>query len=92
MEEGSVAAENPSGVSAVQRFPYSFDRVSHNTYVDAEDVQGLEESFVVVQGEVSFSGQIEAFYLKKKRLGDDIFVQKLGASAKRLFLDPTASR
>jgi len=92
--EGSYgAAARASGNQRTAPYPYPFDRTSANFYIEKVEDEGDEtKSFVISQAEVCFDARSEAFFIRKKRPGDEICVNKLDPKAQKLFLGPGGSR
>ena len=64
--------------------------VSFNVYMEQESSN--PSTFIVGEAEAYFSEESDAFFIPKKRPGDEISVQKLDGNAQKLFLDKGGSR
>ena len=62
-----------------------------NFYVENTE-HGDNDSFIISDAMASFDNEVQGFFIKKKRPGDEITVAKLATSAQRLFVGPGGSR
>ena len=62
-----------------------------NFYVETTE-HGENDSFIISDAMASYDNEVQGFFIKKKRPGDEITVAKLATSAQRLFVGPGGSR